>query len=814
MIIFSLASKIFFRELKSGQLLLMFLSLSLAVGIVASITFFTDRLDSSLMFESKQFLGGDLKFESSSEIDEMGFPLGDYTYTKVYEFGSVLNSVDNFQLASVKSVEAPYPLVGETKILETDNRKVIKEDPPASGRVWIDKRLARLLKVSVGEKVNIGEKDFLINGIILSESDRGAGSFAFAPKAIMNSDDLEEANVIQPGSRVRYSYLFSANEKNIQLLENYFQSIKKPGDDIVTPENEASPLGQAIKRASNFFLLGALLAIILSSLAIAICSLQFIRRHTDYVAIFKALGLAPKQIKITYLLIFGFIAVFAFLTGIAIGWVVQVSFTQLLKDYFPTDLPLPGFDPYLISLVTAFLCLIGFAYPMLKNLFNLSPNAILRKSEKNTSSFNSSIYLVTGLSAFYVLLIFFIKDFVLTNIIFFSILAFSGLIFFLIFGIFNFIKPLGLNPQSPFKMLAFELSRRKLFNSMQIVSITVAIALSLVAYSASTNLVSSWKNSLPEEAPNNFLFNIYKGEKESLLKFLNVNKINSQPIYPVTSARFLRKDPTSGKEIDRTFNFTWMEDLPEDNNIVAGSWFSDGKNGISISSEISERYDLRMNDQIVIDLAGGKVESYIQSIREVNWESFNPNFFAIGFPENFKNISSTFITSIHIPRSKNSLSAELIETFPTISLISLEALVSEVQSIISRVSQALKLILGLTLVAALFLMLATIQESFKQREKQNAILKTLGLDRKVMQINTFMEYLSIGLIAGILGGALALLATFLIEREVFEISPKIYWEVLLIGASSSILVIGSIAALFTFYLSSKTPKDVLQGADA
>ena len=99
-------------------------------------------------------------------------------------------------------------------------------------------------------------------------------------------------------------------------------------------------------------------------------------------------------------------------------------------------------------------------------------------------------------------------------------------------------------------------------------------------------------------------------------------------------------------------------------------------------------------------------------------------------------------------------------------------------------------------------------------EKQNAILKTLGLDRKVMQINTFMEYLSIGLIAGILGGALALLATFLIEREVFEISPKIYWEVLLIGASSSILVIGFIAALFTFYISSKTPKDVLQGADA
>ena len=169
-------------------------------------------------------------------------------------------------------------------------------------------------------------------------------------------------------------------KKDIKTLETFFQSIKKPGDDIETPNNDASPLGRAIKRASNYFLLGALLAIILSSLAIAICSLQFIRRHVDYVAVFKALGLAPSQIRNTYFLVFGLIALFSFLTGILIGWIVQISFTELLKDYFPSNLPLPGLEPYLISFVTAFLCLIGFAYPMLRNLFELSPNTILRLS--------------------------------------------------------------------------------------------------------------------------------------------------------------------------------------------------------------------------------------------------------------------------------------------------------------------------------------------------------------------------------------------------------------------------------------------------
>ena len=811
MTVFLLATKIFFREFKSGQLLLMFLSLSLAVGIVSSITFFTDRLDGSLMMESKQFLGGDFKYESSTPLDESSFPTGDYSYAVIYEFGSVLGSTKKFQLASVKSVSPPYPLIGDIEILKKNNEKIIETNPPKLGKVWIDGRLASLLEVNIGEKINIGEKDFFISGIILSESDRGAGSFAFAPKAIMNSSDLNEANVIQPGSRVRYSYVFVGSQQDIKSLENFFQLIKKPGDEITTPGDESSPLGRAINRASNFFLLGALLAIILSSLTIAICSLQFTRRHVDYVAIFKALGLSPSDIRNAYLLIFSLIALFSFLTGIFLGWVVQLSFMNLLKDYFPANLPLPGIDPYLISLVTAFLCLIGFAYPILRNLFNLSPNIILRKSEKNMNSINSWIYIAGGLSAFYTLLVFFIKDFYLTNIIFFSILIFSGIIFALIYGIFYFIKPIGLNPLKPMKMLAFELSRRKLFNSMQIVAMTVAIALSLVAYSASTNLIGSWKSSLPEKAPNNLLFNIYDGEKENLVKFLKLNDIVVEPLFPVTSARFQRID--SEREIDRTFNFTWMSELPEGNNVVAGRWFDNKKNGISISSEISERYELQVNDQIIIDIAGKKFKSFIQSIREVNWENFSPNFFAIGFPDDFKEISSTYITSFHIPKEKKTLSSELMKTFPTISYISLDAIISEVQSIISKVSEALKLILGLTLVAGLFLMLATIQESFKQREKQNAILKTLGLNRKVMQKNTFMEYLSIGLVSGLLGSMLAVITTFFIEEVVFEINSQIYWEVVFIGAFSSILVIGLLAGLFTFYLSSKTPKDVLRGAD-
>jgi len=802
----SLSLKIFFREFKSGQLLLMFLSLTLAVAIVASITLFTDRLDRSLIAESQVFLGGDLKFETSDAIEESNIPNFEGQFAKIYEFGSVVSNADNFQLAAIKSVEEPYPIAGQLEIINESSELETFTSPPNQGEIWLDGRLAGLLDISIGDQVDLGSAALIYSGTISSEADRGTGSFAFAPKAIMNSADLESTQLIRSGSRVRYTYLFTSSKEDIDKLEQYFQNIKRPGDDILTPQNKETPLGRAIDRASNFFLLGALLAIILSSLAIAISSLQFTRRHTEYVAIFKALGFQPKEIRITYLLIFTFVAIFSILSGIATGWIVQLSFLSLLKEYFPANLPLPGLNPYFISIVTAFTCLLGFAYPMLRNLFELSPNTILRKTASNTGNFLSIVYSLSGLLAFYFLIVFFIRDFYITNIIFFSILAFALFIFGFIYLIFSFIKPLGLNPLKTFKMIAFELSRRKLFNSLQIVSITVAIALSLIAYSSSTNIISSWENSLPEKAPNNFIFNLFEDEKENLKDFLESRDIELLPIYPVTSARFFRVG--EGEDIDRTFNFTWMEDLPEGNKIVSGEWFNQSSDGVSISIEIAERYNLKLNDEIEIDVAGKRISSFIQSIREVNWENFSPNFFAIGNTEDFSDLSPTYITSFHVPENKKMVTTELIKQFPTSSVISLENLIQEIQSIISKVSQALTLILGLTLLSALFLMLATIQESYKQREKQNAILKTLGLNRTIMQKNTFLEYLTIGLFAGGLGGLLALIATYLIETLVFEIDPTVYWDILLLGILSAVVIIGIISAIFTFYLSTKTPKDV------
>ena len=810
MTLFFLAIRIFLREIKSGQMIIMLMSLIVAIGILSSIALFSDRLQKSLDAESREFLGGDLKFESSYELDELLMPKVDFDYSKSHVFGSVLSFGDEFRLATVKSVDSFYPLEGEIELSNALNNYFVTS-PPKSGEVWLDKRILDFLGVHIGQSISLGDKDFLVSNTIVNEPDRGSSSFAFAPRAIINSIDLKETNILKPGSRVRYIYLFKAGQENLDIIENYFQNIKKPGDEIVFFNDESSPLGESFSRASNFFLLGAFLSIIIASLTVSICTLQFIRKHISYVAILKALGLSPKNIRFTYLSIFGLIGVVATLLGILMGWLIQLNFIFLLKDYFPTNFPSAGPQPYVISGAIVFFCLLVFSFPVLSRLFKVPPNEILRKSEfEKLPIFKIFINASLGLIFFYLLLILFTQNILLTNIIFFSIMALVLFIFALVFFVFAAIKPESLNPLKPLKMIFFELNRRKFSNSLQIISLTLSIAISLIAFSASSNLISAWKTSLPDTAPNNFAINITETEIPDFLKFLEKNDVKSEKIYPVTSARFFKVNPKKEDEkIDRTFNFTWMTNLPEGNQIIEGSWFGKEKNGISISNEISERYNLKLNDKITIEISGKSRDSYVQSIREVNWENFSPNFFAIGYKEDFENNVSTYITSFFVSQDKKTFSSEFIKRFPTVSIISLSELIAEIQGIISKVSEAFKLILGLTVVSSIFLLIATVQESFKQREKQAAILKTIGASSKLLQRNSFLEFLSLALIAGFLGSSLAQTTTYFLEKNIFEIEPKIYLNIWFVGMLASVIVIGVLSLIFSNLINRKTPKEVL-----
>ena len=804
----SLSLKLFFREVRSGYLTSMLISLILAVTIVSGISLFTDRLEQALDGETEEFLGGNLKFESNQNLIKPlidSLELKDTNYMEMVLFASVIFSENEMQLSSVKAVDNSYPLVGEIELKDSTGIYTVKTNPNP-GTVWMDERLKNLLLLDYGDEIYIGDARLIFTAAITYEPDRASGNFAFAPKTIMNMSDVKATNVIQPGSRVEYNYLFKGSEEEIAQVKKFLESSKENGDEIEMLNEDSSSLGRTVNRSENFFLLGGLIAVLLSACTIGIASQRFTRRHVSYVAILKTLGMKTFQIRILYLLLFMYTTILTLAIGLTLGWILQSNFISLMSSYFPSELPPPSLYPLLITCLTALICQFGFIYPHILKLLSVSPMRVLKDS---ISLSQESIPVFSmGLLAFLLLLYLYTNQLTLSLIIFLGVVSFSLLgigSIYLILG----QSGVGLGATNSVTLAISELRRRKLGNSFQIFAFTVAIGLSLITFSASKNLLGSWQNSIPEDSPNNFAINITLEDKKNMEIFFAKNQIVPTPFFPVTNATVERKE--ENKEIiDRNFNITWIDELPEQNGILEGEWFQEGiTNGVSISDEISERYKLKLGDEIILKVNEELIETYIQSIRTVNWDNFSPNFFVIGHPALFKNITSNYITSFFIPVERQQLAAELMREFRTVSVFSIEELIEQVKEIIGQVTKALNSILLLTCLSAIFLAFSALQDGFSVRRHQSAILRTLGASNTLIKSSALIEFALLGLISGTLGALMAYAGIYFIETRVFETTANFYPEIWILGPLIGLVIVSILCLYLINGIIKQSPKELL-----
>ena len=805
-----LSIKLIIREIRSGYLTSMLVSLTLAITIVSGISLFTDRLEQALSTQTEEFLGGNLKFESNkNKLQPLlkDLDIKDSQFMEMALFASVIFSDEEMQLSSVKAVDNSYPLIGTLELENSEGVYSIQSNPKP-GTVWMDERLQNLLKVNYGDKVYIGDTSFIFTDTIKYEPDRASGNFSFAPKTIMNMSDLESTQIIQPGSRVEYNYLFTGPENEILYIRNFLKDVKESGDEIEMLDEDSSSLGRAVDRSENFFLLGGLIAVLLSACTISIASQRFTRRHISYVAILKTLGMKTLHIRALYFLMFFYTTILTLIFGLFFGWLLQNNFINIMSSYFPTELPSPGLYPLVVTCLTAFICQFGFIYPHILKLLSISPMRVL-KDDIGLNQGSVSV-ISAGLLAFFVLLYLYTNQINLSLIIFLGVIGFSfigiGFIYLLLGS-----KSLGLGASSALNLALSELRRRKLGNSFQIFAFTVAIGLSLITFSASKNLLGSWQNSIPEDSPNNFAINITKEDKDQMSLFLQDNNIKATTFFPVANASISKIENKEEIEIDRNFNITWIDNLPEQNQVLEGEWFSnenESVNGISVSDEISERYKLSVGDLVLIKAEDRDIETFVQSIRTINWDNFSPNFFVIGHPSLFEDIPSTFITSFYIPKEKQESAAELMREFRTISVFSIEELIKQVKEIIDQVTKALNSILLLTCLSAIFLALSALQDGFSVRRHQSAILRTLGASNSLIKNSALIEFALLGLISGILGALMSYSGVYFIETEVFQTTANFYPELFILGPVIGLIVVSGLCFYLINGIVKKSPKEL------
>ncbi len=812
------------RDWRGGELGVLLAALVIAVAIVSGISAFTSRLQNALEQESHRFLAADRVISSGRDPGERWLQqaqLEGLQTARTLSFPSMVYAGDeDMYLASVKAVSDAYPLRGDMIMSDVPFGSLrTASRGPEPGTAWLDSRLFPLLSVEIGDSIALGDIELEVTAAVRSEPDQSSSFLGFGPRVLMNYSDIPASNVVQPGSRVEYRLLFAGTEEALIPFMTELEAGLETGQRIVDVNNNQQGIGRALDRAESFLLLAGSLGVVLAGVAIALAARRFSERHYDYVAIMKSLGSTSRDINYLYgssLLLLGGSAT---ALGCFLGWVLQESFFSLFAEALPISPGDSGLRPYLIGGATALVCLGSFAWPPLQRLGQASPLRVLRRDMPNEVRRTSLDYLF-GLSAVVLLMLWYSGDWKLTAAVLAGLAASASLAAGAALLLLRGGRLAGMRAGSIWRLALAGLQRRGGANTLQVVIFSMAIMLLLILLLVRTSLIEEWQMQLPEGTPNHFLLNIAPHEVNDVREALTRKAVLSQPLYPMIRGRMIEindealgrsDDPSVGRR-EREANLSWSNDLPDDNRLVAGEWWEPDTNEalVSIEREMAERLEVDIGDRVLFKIGSEPLEVTVASIREVNWENLQPNFWLLFPPAVLQGYPATFMTSFHLQASEKPFLNDFIREFPTVTMIEMDVVIQQVRTIIDQVSAAIELVLGVILAAGALVLIAGVQASVDARLHESAVLRALGARRSLLLGALIIEFAALGLFAGILATVAAELSVMILQTQVLDMSYVPHPALWFVGPFVGVLIIGALGVWNCRQVVSTPPVAVLR----
>lgn len=791
------------RRWRLPEMRLLFLALWLSALAVAAVGFFTDRVESAMERQASQVLGGDLVVSSARPLPEAYRQLAQQLGVKTAEvisFRSMLSFGESTQLVQVKAVTPNYPLIGELQGVAslTEAGQSLAGQLPASSQLWAEPRLFHALQAPVGATVALGSSQFTLSTAVTKDPSQGVNFFQIAPQVIMPLADLAATGLLSPASRAEFSLLFTGSTRAIRDLKAQLKAKLAPTERVRSLEEGAQNVQQALQRAGHFLGLAALLSVVLAGAAIVLTAASLVRHETRSVAVLKAFGLARRRILIDYLGNLWLLALIAGVLGALMGFFLQELLARWLVQVVAIELPPASWTSAWVSIVTALVMVTGFALPSLMRLVDTSPMQILQGSLPAQKTV-ARLLVLSILPAVFILL------WVQARELRLAIWVFLGLIVAVV--LFWWIAKLVLNglarlsSRSGWQWLA--LMRQSRRSILLVVVFAIGLFTLLLLTALRTDLIDRWQASVPTNAPNYFLINIQTADQAGLERFLEQQNIQTT-LYPMIRGRLVEINqkpisaddypkPDAKRMLEREFNLSSFATFPESNSLVSGTWFDAKTQGFSIEKGIGETLGFKLGDSLTFDIAGQRFTETISSVREVSWDSMQPNFFVIAAPGLLLDKPYTLITSLHVPANQPELIPQMIRQFPSITAIDTSAILGQVRSLVEQATLAVQGVFAFTLVTGLLVLWSALQAQKPERQREIAVLKSLGASSQLLRQRIWIEFLLLGGLAGALAGLLTMLAANLLGIYMFDLNVSLNPWLVILGAAVGALLVASAA---------------------
>jgi putative ABC transport system permease protein len=817
------------RDLRAGELRLLIVAVTLAVAALTAVGFFADRLKGGLQRDAGQLLGGDAVVRSDG-VTPAAFvakaqALGLKAISTV-TFPTMARARDEdggaSKLVAFKGVPAGYPLRGAMTVADQSSTAgQPTRDIPEPGTAWADASLLDSLGLQLGQTLLLGDASFTLSRIIVQEPDRGAGFISFSPRVMVNQADIAATGLIQPASRTNYRFAVAGDAQAVKAYVKWAtDEIKKPGSEsgirgvrLESLESGSPEMSQTLDRAEKFLNLVALLAALLSAVAVAIVARGFATKHLDDCAMLRVLGQPQRTIALAYGFEFVLAGLLASALGVALGFAVHYGFVLLLAGLVETALPAATLWPVLFGMGMGLTLLLAFGLPPVLQLASVPPLRVIRRDVGNLKPASLAV-LGLGMAGFTALLVAASSDLKMGLI---AVGGFLGAVLVFAAASYLAVKVLraSVNEATAPRWLVLatrQLSARPAYAVVQTSALAVGLLALILLVLLRTDLISSWRKATPPDAPNRFVINVQPAQGEAFQQALRDGGVKKFDWYPMIRGRLVAvngqavtpddfADERAKRLVDREFNLSNSALQPAHNQVVAGRWTAEEKDAISVEEGLAKTLGLKLGDSLRFDMAGQLREAKITSLRKVDWSSMHVNFFVM-YPvaQLPAEVPVTFISAFRVPELAMQAQADagqaktqsfdnaLVKAFPNITNVDMSSTLNQVQRVLDQVIRAVEFLFGFTLAAGLVVLFAAITATREERAREFAIMRAVGARASLLRQVQRAELAGVGLLAGFLASVVALAVGWALARYVFDFSWTGSWSVPVLGSLAGALL--------------------------
>ena len=806
-----LGSRTLWRDLRSGELRLLVLAVTLAVAALTAVGFFADRLQGGMQRDARQLLGGDAvivsdnppppAFEAKARglglqvVETLGFP----TMARATEARGGAS-----KLVALKVVAPGYPLRGRLRVAtQPEGAGDLTRDIPAPGQAWVEAPLLEALGLALGDELLLGDASLRVTRLIVTEPDRGAGFMNFSPRVMVNRSDLAATGLVQPASRLTYRQAVAGEDAGVNAFVAWAQGEVKNrtvrGVRVESLQGGRPELGQTLERAEKFLNLIALLAALLSAVAVALSARGFAANHLDDCAMLRVLGLSQRTIASAYAFEFAAVGLMASGLGVLCGYAVHHVFVLLLAGLVDAALPAPGIWPVLFGMGMGLTLLLAFGLPPVLQLAQVPPLRVIRRDVGRLKPASLGV-LAVGVAGFAALLLAASSDLTLGLI---AVGGFAGAT-----GVFALLSWLAVkllrwqvNESTAPRWLVLatrQISARPAYTVVQVSALSVGLLALVLLVLLRTDLINSWRKATPADAPNRFVINIMPEQGDAFRQALTEAGVTRFDWYPMIRGRLLAvngrpvtpedyADERARRLVDREFNLSHSAAQPVQNLVVAGRWVEEEAGAISVEDGLANTLGLKLGDALLFDIGGVQNEARITSLRKVDWGSLRANFFAMYPVSRMADVPSTYLGAFKAPATPGFDNA-LVRRFPNITNVDMSSTFAQVQRVLDQVTRAIEFLFAFTLAAGLVVLFAAVTATREERAREFAILRALGARSSLLRQVQRAELLGVGLLAGLLASLVASVVGWALAHYVFQFEWVVSLWVPLWGSLSGALL--------------------------